>query len=209
VNQIMKHTAKALILTPVALALLAGCAHGTASLPPISSPVADNAQQVTPSLQARQVNQMGPEVLTATHVTITSYETGGYQCHPHAGACPLLIMPSSEAAFKVHGTASGSVAGTFTANGEWGSSFGAWRFSENFTIKSGSAQIPGKLEASGRSSCSRCDGSSAQGPHVSFGRSAAFGPITLGYTADEDLKGRALVAIKRSAFNETLSDFGY
>jgi hypothetical protein len=207
----MKHAFKFSALTPIALALLAGCAQNTASLPPVTAPpvamqlVADATHRITdPS--------MGPEVLAATHVAIESTESGSSGCaHRGGGVQPCMIMPSSwEASFKVKGTATGPIAGTFVANGNWRWNAGRWAFSESFTLKSGSAKIPGRIEADGTGRFASGGTNPAQGPPLSFGQDATFGPFALSYAADEDVRGRAFIAIiKRTAFNETLSNFNY
>jgi hypothetical protein len=173
----MKHTARALTLTPVALALLSGCAGSTAAplqlLPPVYA--SDSRHPATDSLP-------DDEVLSATHVALKTV----------AGA------PGWEVRFSVKGTASGPFAGTFSARGEWGTfSATGWSFRESFTIASGPVRIPGRLAATGDTLADF-----SFGRHARFGPLALEYTAD-----EDARGSALVTTIKRDAFSETLDDF--
>jgi hypothetical protein len=194
----MKHVLRTLTFTPAVLALLAGCAGGAASLPPASStPVAP--PPVAAPLQMQQLNETGTEVLTASQVTINSA-----QCQINCSA-----------SFKVQGTASGLLTGTFTAQGSW-SYLGlgpnpALTFSESFTVRAVNMPITGSISNQGVQHIQGVATNPAEGRTVrySFGPDAAFGPVAydyrLGNLTTKD--GAFIDIIEGGAFREVLSGF--
>jgi hypothetical protein len=187
----MKHTATALTLTPVALALLAGCEGylappaGLSALPPTAAPAVADGLHVIP-------DPMGTEVLTATHVTF---------------ALSNSFLRSES--FQVQGKASGLLPGTFTARGSWDFGVDNWTFNEQFTVTSGSLRVSGKINAN-HLVVPQIGSNPAEDPdaRMTFGRNPKFGPDAFDYTTKDGAEGRALVEIiKRDSFSEQLSNF--
>jgi hypothetical protein len=182
----MKHATKILTLTPVALALLAGCAGSAAAVPPVSSP----------PVATQSVATGAHEVLTASQVTITN--TNG--------------LPLYTESFQVRGKASGPFVGSFIAKGSWQRGVDNVDFHETFTIITNSAcSICLPFFVSGTIGGSIVFGARhAHGGEPAFMIRAydRFGPAHFSYTIEHGTGGPALVdIIRRSKFSETLSDF--
>jgi hypothetical protein len=179
----MKHTAGALILTPLALALLAGCSAGAGSL---ATPYA--AQQSASGL-AWRVNAAGVQPL--------SLKGENFQGRARTFSC-LSELIGFGTNFHASGIAKGPISGTFTAQGDWGEhqplfNDHSWSFEETFTIVSGTSSFSGSVSGS----------SNGSGPWHSHMSCTNFGSDhRLSFTLDSD-SGRAKATVRRRRFQQT------